>query len=198
MQKIICFFFTLLILLYSNDSKIIKEKERTDWKISAKLTQRLEKAKKSFYSIHGSHDLNAFKSIVDEVLAGSGDYKKFNKGRKTEDTKAILNYAISTLYNLKQKKNDFDSNKFFDEVFDDNSKIYSKNYYIFYKVLTKPDDILPEGLFEGDIVLTKEQAADIFSKYIEHNKTFSERKVTNYSGYLWQMPISYLFDGTHC
>ena len=58
--------------------------------------------------------------------------------------------------------------------------------------------MLPEGLFEGDIVLTKEQAQDIFFKYVEYNKTYSERKVTNYSGYLWKMPISYMFDDTHC
>ena len=39
---------------------------------------------------------------------------------------------------------------------------------------------------------------DIFFKYVEYNKTYSERKVTNYSGYLWKMPISYMFDDTHC
>ena len=117
MREQFFFVFTLMTLLYVNESEIIKDKERVESKIGAKLTQKLEKAKKVFYSIHGSHDKKAFISIVDEVLSGAGDFKRHNKGRKTEETKAILNYVISALYNLKQKKNDFDSNIFFDEVY---------------------------------------------------------------------------------
>ena len=72
--------------------------------------------------------------------------------------------------------------------------------YLIWKVLAKPEEILPEGLFEGDIVLSKEQAEDIFSEDISDDATRKKRKVINNSANRWsltQMPIIYMFDGTH-
>lgn len=54
--------------------------------------------------------------------------------------------------------------------------------------------------FEGDIVLSKEQAEDIFSEDISDDATRKKRKVINSSAYRWsptRMPIIYMFDGTH-
>jgi hypothetical protein len=57
--------------------------------------------------------------------------------------------------------------------------------------------VLPDGLFESDIVLSKEQAYEIFSKYFNDNSTRTKRKVVRDIAGLWPMPISYTFDGTH-
>ena len=65
----------------------------------------------------------------------------------------------------------------------------------FFKFVVNPDDILPEGIYDGDIVLTKEQAHDIFSPYIKDNNNSKrfKRKVTNKSESLWNnMPIKYM------
>ena len=58
---------------------------------------------------------------------------------------------------------------------------------------------MPDGVFEGDIILSKEQAIDIFSPYIEtESKTLTVRKVTEKKNTLWRtFPINYMFDGSH-
>ena len=58
---------------------------------------------------------------------------------------------------------------------------------------------MPEGFFEGDIILTKQQAIDILSPYIDTNShTMTARKVTERTNTLWRtFPINYLFDGSH-
>jgi hypothetical protein len=68
-----------------------------------------------------------------------------------------------------------------------------------FKVLSESEKILPDGVFEGDIVLSKEQAYDIFSQFIEKDEDAlrSKRKVSR-NMQLWTMPINYIFDGTHC
>ena len=65
-------------------------------------------------------------------------------------------------------------------------------------MISKPEEVLPEGLFEGDIVLTKEQAEEIFHEYLQDELTRHERKVISNSLQLWQMPVNYYFDGSHC
>ena len=69
--------------------------------------------------------------------------------------------------------------------------------FFFCKFVVNPEDILPEGLYDGDIVLTQEQAYDIFSPYIKGNNSLKrfERKVTNQNKFLWNnMPIKYMID----
>jgi hypothetical protein len=79
------------------------------------VVKKLERAKTKFNSIHKKKDRKGVAQLVDDVLSTT-DVGKLNKGRKTDETKAVLNYMMSALYNIKQKKSDFDSNKFFDEV----------------------------------------------------------------------------------
>ncbi len=79
------------------------------------VVKKLERAKTRFNSIHKKKDKKGVAQLVDDVLSTT-DVGKLNKGRKTDETKAVLNYMMSALYNIKQKNSDFDSNKFFDEV----------------------------------------------------------------------------------
>ncbi len=79
------------------------------------LFKKIERARKKLNVIHKIKDKKAIEQLVDDVLTNS-DLAKFNKGRKTDDTKAILNYMMTALYSIKQKNADFDTNKFFDEV----------------------------------------------------------------------------------
>jgi hypothetical protein len=68
---------------------------------------------------------------------------------------------------------------------------------LFIKIISKPEEVLPNALFEGDIVLSKEQAEEIFHEYIEDKTIRNKRKVISNSFSLWQMPINYFFDGSH-
>ena len=168
---------------------------------SESVVKKLERAKSRLNSIHKKKDKKAVVQLVDEVLSTS-DMRKLNKGRKTEDTKAVLNYMMSALYSIKQKKPDFDTNKFFDEVskHKKNSKYFIYLTLTFYlKVIAKPQDVLPDGLFETDIVLTKEQAEIIFSEYSnDDGASRTKRKVVRDLASLWpSMPINYIFDGSH-
>jgi len=110
------------------------------------------------------------------------NYTSLRKGRSEADTKAVLNYMIMALYRMKldEQSDDFDSIRFFDQI------IYN------------PSEISPDGLFEQDIVLSKEQAYTLFSKYFVSNDTVRDkRKVVRNSVYRWPMPIYYHFDGSH-
>jgi hypothetical protein len=69
---------------------------------------KLQINKKNFKSIHEKKDKSSFKKLVDEVLS-SENLEELNKGRKSEDTKAILGYTMSALYS-------FETDKFFEEV----------------------------------------------------------------------------------
>jgi hypothetical protein len=68
---------------------------------------------------------------------------------------------------------------------------------LFIKVISKPEEVLRNGLFEGNIVLSKEQAEEIFHEYIQDKTIRNKRKVVSNSFYLWKMPINYFFDGLH-
>ena len=51
-----------------------------------------------------------------------------------------------------------------------------------------PTEVSPDGLYQQDIVLTKDQAYDLFSKYYFKN---NGRKVIRKSVYRWPSPIIY-------
>lgn len=105
--------------------------------------------------------------IFDDILATRGvDYSNLTKGRSIEDTRSVLNYALLALYqiNIRNERDRFNSTRFLDQVIID------------------PTEVLPEGLFEGDIVLTKDQAYWLFAKYLGENQP---RKVIRESVFRW-------------
>ena len=104
---------TKMSTVTSSKSKITTETTTTA--TTENVVKKLERAKTKFNSIHKKKDKKGIIQLVDDVLATT-DVRKLNKGRKTEETKAVLNYMMSALYSIKQKKSDFDANKFFDEV----------------------------------------------------------------------------------
>ena len=109
----------LLSLLFEIHSQIISIEDKLTLKKTTKsenLFQKLQKDKKSLHSIHEKKDRKGFKKLVDDVLS-SGSIENLNKERKTEDTKAILGYMMSSLYNKNQNKKNFEIDKFFDQVF---------------------------------------------------------------------------------
>ncbi len=57
--------------------------------------------------------------LVDKSLS-SKNLNKYNKGRNTEDTKSIINYMISALYNIKQSNKDFNETEFYQMVLENN------------------------------------------------------------------------------
>lgn len=110
------------------------------------------------------------------------DYTDLRKGRSESDTKTIINYMIMALYRMQldEQPEKFDSIRFFDQI------IYN------------PAEVSPDGLFEKDIVLSKDQAYMLFSKYLISNETTRDRrKVVRNSVYRWPLPIYYHFDGSH-
>lgn len=62
--------------------------------------------------------------------------------------------------------------------------------------MSSQKSLLYDGLYEGDIVLSGEQAEMFFSKYI-NSSTPNLKKVIKGDQYRWKMPIYYLFDGSH-
>ena len=65
------------------------------------------------------------------------------------------------------------------------------------RVILDPVEVAPDGLFERDMVLTREQAQTVFARRIggnENNDDFDESRVLT----KWPLPILYTFDGTHC
>jgi hypothetical protein len=108
------------------------------------------------------------------------NYSRMSKGRSEEDTKAVLNIMLMALYQIKSRDEaNFNSINFFDQVIND------------------PNKILPEGLFETDIVLSKEQAYNLFSKYFSDDNIREKRKIIRDPVYRWPLPLYYYFDGTH-
>ena len=105
----------ILSLLHAINSKFIDKKEIAK---EATKIENLQKNKNNFYSIHELIDKNSkssFKKLVDDVLS-SENLEDLNKGRKSEDTKAILGYMMSALYSIHQKNKSFEADKFFEEV----------------------------------------------------------------------------------
>ncbi len=107
----------ILSLLSAINSQFIDKKhivkEATN---SENLFQKLQKNKNNFHSIHETKDKSSFKKLVDDVLS-SENLEELNKGRKSEDTKAILGYMMSALYSIHQKNKSFEADKFFEEVY---------------------------------------------------------------------------------
>lgn len=139
-------------------------------KLKKKLTLVKEKARMS----------SIINEVFDDVLSTKSiDFSKIAKGRSIEDTKKVLNYMLTSLYQIEAEKesNHFDSMKFFDQVY------------------LNPLDVSPDGLFESDIVLSKQQAYRIFSKYLP--KSYDElnvRKVIRDTVHRWNLPIRFYLD----
>ncbi len=137
--------------------------------------------------------LSQASGLVDDYFSIDNiNYKNLTKGRSVQDTREILDYMIQAYYHINSYINNKHSNtsstKFLDQ-----SKI-------------APDKILTDGLFEGDIVLSKSQARGIFSKYLrEINSSLNYlpnqnegRKVIRESVYRWELPIHYCLDRLYC
>ena len=60
------------------------------------------------------------------------------------------------------------------------------------RVILDSVEIAPDGLFEKDMVLTREQAQAVFARRIGRDDLESS-VVTK-----WPLPILYTFDGAHC
>lgn len=142
---------------------------------------RLEKLKKKLILVKEKARMSSIiNEVFDDVLSTKSlDFSKIAKGRSIEDTKKVLNYMLTSLYQIEAKKesNNFNSMKFFDQIF------------------VNPLDVSPDGLFESDIVLSKQQAYRIFSKYLP--KSYDElnvRKVIRDTVHRWNLPIHFYLD----
>ena len=62
------------------------------------------------------------------------------------------------------------------------------------QIALDPTEVSPDGLFEKDIILTKDQAYNIFSKYFTDS---SDRKYIKTAVNRWPTPIYYTFDDSH-
>jgi hypothetical protein len=107
----------LLSLLFEIHSQNIASEGKEKSKKNESLIKKLQKEKNSLKSIHANKDKKSFKKLVDDVLSNE-DIDSLKKERTTEDTKAILGYMMSSLYNKMQKNKDFEIEKYFDEVSD--------------------------------------------------------------------------------
>lgn len=147
------------VSIYSNippslSTKIIKTENITNTTTASTTTlfptstDKIESIKEEFASLkQKSKHLEALNEVLNDVLTVSSiNFTKITKGRSIEDTKAILNYMLTSWYHIKAKESDnrFDSVNFLDQV------------------LVDPLKISPDGLFEKDIVLSKDQAYRIF------------------------------------
>jgi hypothetical protein len=114
-------------------------------------------------------------TIIKEIIE-SFNVSNLNKGRQDNQTKSILNRMMTALYVLKMKNNSLNTRKFIDDV------------------ILNPNEVLSDGLFEGDIVLTEEQAFNIFEVIVN---TTESRKLIRDPKSRWPMPIQFYFDGSH-
>ena len=108
----------ILSLLFEINTQLIDRIGEQAVKATANdenLFQKLRRAKNNLHSIQEKKDKKGFKMIIDGLLS-SQNLEKLNKGRKSEDTKAILGYMISASYSMHQKNKSFETDKFFDEV----------------------------------------------------------------------------------
>lgn len=65
------------------------------------------------------------------------------------------------------------------------------------RVILDPIEIAPDGLFEKDIVLSREQAQLILEKRFGIDQTNSDVAIQPLVS-KWPLPILYTFDGAHC
>jgi hypothetical protein len=120
---------------------------------------------------------NILNIIFDDILSTKlVDYTNLTKGRSVQDTRAILNYMLVAAYKIESRKQ-FDATRFFD------------------KIIMHPTEVSPDGLYEGDIVLSKDQAFVLFSKYLRGgaggggNHVNEARKVIKQTVYRWPAGI---------
>jgi hypothetical protein len=110
---------------------------------------------------------NVLNIIFDDILSTNLiDYSSLTKGRSIEDTRAILNIMLLASYKIEGRKQ-FDKKKFLDEI------------------IVHPTEVSPDGLYEGDIVLSKDQAYTLFAKYLGETPIAEARKVIKQAVYRW-------------
>lgn len=56
-----------------------------------------------------------FAHLIDEVILGL-NISNMRKGRSEKETRAVLKYMLTALYNIKAKEQNFNAKKLFDEV----------------------------------------------------------------------------------
>ena len=72
------------------------------------------------------------------------------------------------------------------------------DFFFLVKIIVDPTEVSPDGLYQKDIVLSKDQAYNLFSKYFFTNSTRTGRKVVKNALHRWPLPIHYYFDDAHC
>jgi hypothetical protein len=63
--------------------------------------------------------------------------------------------------------------------------------------LLNPTDVFPDGMFEKDIVLSKSQAYNIFSKHFSNVSSEEYQSTIQNIVQKWPLPIYFGFDQTH-
>lgn len=106
----------------------------------------------------------------------------FFLGRSVEETKDFLNTLILALHEV--KRNESHSDRSFTTV----------NFLD--RVILDPVEVAPDGLFEKDMVLSREQTLSIFKSRFLGVGNFGNEKTLAVSK--WPLPILYTFDGAHC
>jgi hypothetical protein len=128
------------------------------------------------------------KIFNDIIEKGDFNFSTLNKGRSEDETKQVLKLMIMAIQKrrLQSKLTNTDDNN--------TSKTQTINDKI--NELIKPIlNTFSSGLFEKDIVLSKEQAFQIL---LNPNMTQKvERKILRNNLFRWPTPIFYVFDGTH-
>lgn len=170
---------------------------------NTKLTKQNEwgKIKLKLKSMSKEKTAEIFTQVLNDAWSVKTiNYTNLRKGRSESDTKSVINYMIMALYRMKlDEQSDFDSIRFFDQVIFNPAEVNDfLNFLCKYFNLSYCLKVSPDGLFEQDIVLSKDQAHALFSKYFVSNETVRDRrKVVRNSVYRWPIPIHYYFDGSH-
>jgi hypothetical protein len=126
-----------------------------------------------------------------------------NHGRTNDEMKTILNYIMTAMYHKNKTNQYFNALDFFNQVKNNLHKTsletaaHYQELKLFFKISSSLNTILPNGLFDGDLVLSKEQTFAILSKYLKHTSFNSKRKTLKDLQHRWPLPIYYVFDGSH-
>lgn len=201
---------------FSKKYEYVETSYQTKLRPPTTSSSKLEKIRKKLGSIDKKYNIQTINKVLNDLWSVKPlNFSKLAKGRSVEDTRAVLNNMIMALHRIQLKNQpNLNSTKFFDQVreyilenyfldlifFIIKKYIYTNYFTCILKVILNPSEIFPDGLFEGDIVLTKEQSGQIFSKYLNNNQQPNlreKRKTIRDVIYRWPLPIYYLFDGTH-
>lgn len=146
------------------------------------VDEKWNKIRRKIKLVNKNSGINLLNDIINDILVAKDiNYTNLTKGRSVEDTRLILNYMLLALHQIKAKDQEsFSSVNFLD------------------RVILDPLEVSPDGLFEKDIVLSRDQAFKIFSKFFvdsNSNVIRDGRKVIKEAVYRWPLPIYYVFDG---